>query len=36
MYSNSDFIFDDFAVTRHNSNKFDSTLVRTVMVFNKE
>ena len=27
MYSNSDFIFDDFAVTRHNSNKFDSALV---------
>ena len=29
MYSNSDFIFDDFAVTWHNSNKFDSALVRT-------
>ena len=27
MYSNSDFILDDFAVTRHNSNKFDSALV---------
>ena len=26
MYSNSDFILDDFAVTRHNSNKFDSAV----------
>jgi len=33
MYSNSDFIFDDFAVTRRNSNKFGSALVRTMMVF---
>ena len=27
MYSNSNFILDDFVVTRHNSNKFDFALV---------
>ena len=29
MYSNSDFIFDDFTVTRHKPNNFDSTLLDT-------
>lgn len=33
MYSNSDFIFDDFAVTRHNSNKFDSRLSKIEKVW---
>lgn len=28
IYNNSDFVLDDFAVANHNSNKFDSALIK--------